>query len=665
MGGGDTSYSTATQIAILKSQTLLLSVARDLDLANNREFLNAKGPMKHASLDDPATRESIVGMLDSSINVTSVPKTDIISISGQTLNAKLSADIVNHLMTEYIRRSMQTRFDATKRASDFLSGQLGDLKDKVEDSQARVIELGKKIGVLGFDPTKNQIASNLDMLTHAVGEAEIHRILSGSRYQILNKMDPGALDTTIDVATRGTTAATPLTQLRTQREEARVQLAQISTDLGPKNPRVEAVQAEINELTVQIDNEQKRLLIQAHEEYSAARADENGTRSALESEKADAYRLRDDLLQYTLLQRDFESSRTLYESLNDRLRSAGIQAGLEATEIDIVDYAHAPVNPSMERASTVMLINFLVLTIVGLIVVFIVDSLDTGIQTVSELESISGLPSLALIPRARRANEAASASPAYRNLGVLNSPRSQFAEAFRALRTSLLLSTLGGEPKLVLLTSSTPSEGKTTAALNLAFVMAQREVRVLLIDADLRRPSVHHRLGLNAKIGLTTVLAGASTLEEAIQTSSDMPSLDILVSGPVPPFPTEMLGSNAMHELLKKVRGQYTHIVLDSPPLLSVTDSVILARDADAVILIVRHGKSTRQAIRRSRDLLERVGARMAGLALNAVDLNSPEYYAYYGYSGYSAYGSGGVEKAAWDTQNETAEKASKEGRSR
>ena len=270
------------------------------------------------------------------------------------------------------------------------------------------------------------------------------------------------------------------------------------------------------------------------------------------------------------------------------------------------------------------------------------DSLDTGLRSVAEIEAVSGLPSLALIPRTRRnAAEQGKLSSAMRNIGVLTNPKSQFSEAFRALRTSLLLSVAGGEPHVILLTSATPSEGKTTVSTNLACVLAQRDVRVLLIDADLRRPTVHHRLGLNGKVGLTSVLTGSVTMEQAIQHVPEVPTLDVLVSGPVPPFPTEMLGSETMRQLLEKCRGIYTHIVLDSPPLLSVTDSVVLARDADAIVLILRHGKSSKHAVRRARDLLVRSGARVTGLAVNAVDLNSPEYYAYYGYYGYSGYASG------------------------
>jgi capsular exopolysaccharide synthesis family protein len=251
---------------------------------------------------------------------------------------------------------------------------------------------------------------------------------------------------------------------------------------------------------------------------------------------------------------------------------------------------------------------------------------------------------------------------AQRNINVLTQPKSQFTEAFRSLRTSLLLATAGHPPKFILFTSATPSEGKTTTASNLACVLAQRDTSVLLIDADLRRPNVHHRFGLLGKVGLTSVLAGSMTFEEAVQHVAEVPNLDVLPSGPVPPFPTEMLSSEAMRALLERLGGMYTHVVIDSPPILSVTDGVILSRWVDAVVLVIRHGKSTKHVIQRARDLLVRSGAPMAGLVLNAVDLNSPDYYGYYGYSGYS-YGSADAD--SWQTQGAAAGKGDREGRAK
>lgn len=646
-------YDIPTQTTILKSDSLLLTVARDLDLPNNPEFTGSKGPQPHVSLDDPFIRQYTLGGLQNDIEISPIPKTDIVRIVCRSLNPKLSADIVNKLIKEYKQRSFQSRYDATQDVSDWLRNQLGDLKQQVETSQAQMIDLGKRLGVLGFDTSHNEITASIDDLTRAAGQAQINRIVVESRYRVLTGMDPSALDASIG------TVSGPFSQnlagLRGQRETLLGQLAGTDTTAGPNLPREKALRAQLAELDEQIHAEQQRILIQAKENLVAARADEAQTRGALEAAKSNAYKLRDDMVEYTIRQREFESNRQLYEGLLQRLNTAGVQAGLDSQEVDIVDSAVPPIWPSLQPRGSIILVDMLVGAGIAIVLAFILESLDTSLSSVAEIESISGLPSLALIPKARRPTDPTTLSPAQRNLVVLTSPKSQFAEAFRALRTSLLLSVAGHEPQVMLLTSATPSEGKTTASLNLAAVLAQQDVRVLLIDADLRRPTVHHRFGLNGKVGLTSVLTGSVELKDAVQTVTELPSLDVLASGPIPPFPTEMLGSDTMRRLLQQARGIYTHIIMDSPPLLSVTDSVVLAREADAVVLIVRHGKSTKHAVRRARDLLLRSGAHLAGLALNAVDLSSPEYYSYYGYSGYAGYASAGVDSNAWESQNNSS----------
>jgi capsular exopolysaccharide synthesis family protein len=213
-------------------------------------------------------------------------------------------------------------------------------------------------------------------------------------------------------------------------------------------------------------------------------------------------------------------------------------------------------------------------------------------------------------------------------------PQSQMAESYRALRTSLLLSNLGAPPKVIMVTSARPQEGKTTTSINTAIVLAQKGVRVLLIDADLRRPSVHKTLGMGPRSGLSNVLTGSATAQQAITTSPVLPNLFILPAGTPPPNPAELLASSNMRDLIAELRAEFDHIVIDTPPTLSVTDAVVLSPRADATILVIRSGQTTKQALRRARDILTQVNAHVAGVLLNAVDLTSPDYYYYYEYQG-------------------------------
>jgi capsular exopolysaccharide synthesis family protein len=654
--GGDASSKMMTEIEILKSDSLMLRVCREMDLSNNADFLGKRGPVPHTSLDDGETRQDTVHRLQSDLHVSWVPKTDIIRISFSSLNPKLSADIVNTVIQDYIQRSYATRFESSRRVSDFLSGTLEGLKQQVETSQEQLLDMQRRLGVLGFDPNHNQINASLDDLARAAGAAKLARIIAEARYRVVSGMDPNTIEGAIEL-TPGT-APGELNQLRAQLAGARASYAQMESTLGPNHPQAKALRAQIDELTKEIDVEQNRLVLQAKQNYIVARANEDQTTAALEAQKADAYKLRDQLVEYTLRQREFEANRTLYDSLQQRLRTASVQSGLESLEIDVVDRALPPASPQLRPQSTVILTALVFGLLGGIVVAFLMESLDTGLRSIAEIESITELPSLAIIPRARRSSvDQATLTTAQRNVGVLTQPKSQFAEAFRSLRTSLLLSTAGRPPRLIVITSATPSEGKTTAASNLAAILAQRDTRVLLIDGDLRRPNIHHRFGLNGKIGLTTVLTGATVLEQTVQNVAEIPNLDVLPSGPVPPFPTEMLSSGAMEAILKRCGELYDYIVVDSPPILSVTDGVILARLADAVVLVVRHGKSSKHVVRRARDILLRSGAGVTGIVLNAVDLNSPEYYGYYGYSGYS-YSS--VDSESWEARRASGDEARK-----
>jgi succinoglycan biosynthesis transport protein ExoP len=213
-------------------------------------------------------------------------------------------------------------------------------------------------------------------------------------------------------------------------------------------------------------------------------------------------------------------------------------------------------------------------------------------------------------------------------------PQSQMAESYRALRTSLLLSNLGAPPKVIMVTSARPQEGKTTTSINTAIVLAQKGVRVLLVDADLRRPSIHKTLGMGPRSGLSNVLTGSATLQQTITTSPILPNLFIMPAGTPPPNPAELLASPNMRDLIAELRGLYDHVVIDTPPTLSVTDAVVLSPRADATILVIRSGATTKPALRRARDILMQVNAHVAGVLLNAVDLTSPDYYYYYEYQG-------------------------------
>ena len=286
----------------------------------------------------------------------------------------------------------------------------------------------------------------------------------------------------------------------------------------------------------------------------------------------------------------------------------------------------------------------------GVGLAFLLEGLDNTVRTTEQAQMISGFPPLGMIPMgSRTAREGANAkrlviatsnsSQEAVELVTQNRPQSQMSESYRALRTSLLLSNLGAPPKVIMITSALPQEGKSTTSISCANVLAQKGVRVLLIAADMRRPSIHKTLGMGPRSGLSNVLTGSASLQQTITRSPVLPNLDILLAGTPPPNPAELLASTNMRDVLEELRGQYDHIVVDTPPTLSVTDAVVLSPRADAIVLVIRSGHTTKQALRRSRDILTQVNAKVSGVLLNAVDLSSPDYYYYYEYQGkYSRY---------------------------
>lgn len=651
------------ELLILHSQSLMLTVAREMDLANNPAFLGEPAPSTRANIDDPVVREKVVAKLLGTVDTTLITGTQVLAITATSSNPKLSADLVNHIMDAYIQRSFQVRFASTDRVSRWLSNQLDDLKTQVQTSQEQLIDMQRKLGVLGLSidaakPASTESTTKVDALSIAESTARVNRIIAESKYRTLQNADPNNLEGLID----STNNDQNLNRLRGDVASARALVAEESVrgGLGPNNPKYKADVAHLKELERETETEQNRLVSQAKDIYLAARSNEEQTAAALNEAKNDAYAMRDSLVEYTLRKREYETNRALYDSLLARLRGAGVQAGLESLEIDIVDRAQRPVKPSIKSKSSILAQSAIFGLLAGIIVSFLLESLDNGLRSVAEVESILQLPSLAVIPRVRRVTGESGArlSVAQQNVQVLATPKSQFAEAFRSLRTSLLLSRTGHPPQVITVTSATPAEGKTTCSTNLACIFAQGDARVLLIDSDLRRPNVHHRFGLNGRVGLSTLLAGSTTFEEAVQQVPELPNLDILCCGPVPPFPTEMLSSDVMRDLLQDLRQRYTYIVIDSAPILSVSDSAILSRQSDALALVVRSGKISRHVVRRAGDLLARVGAPLTGVVLNAVDLNSPDYYGYYGYSGYSY---SNVDTEAWENEP-TQEAAAKRG---
>ncbi len=648
-----------TDMKILQSDSLALQVIGTLHLDRDQSLFGQAPPPPSSTLDlapdpmqtDPARAAAAVGAFKGSLRVNLSPNTRIIEVHYRSLEPEKAALVVNTLMRTYVENNFQTRYDSTMQASDWLQSQLVDLQMKVETSQEKLVRYQREHEILGIDEKQNITMSKLDEINKELTTAESDRMDKEALYHMVQSGDADAIvnnASAADDSLPGTQSPSQLLEtLRAKQADLKIQAAELSTQFGPSYPKVTQINNQLKEIDAQIRAELKKVVSKVRGQYTEALQRENMLHDALNKQKQEANKLNESAIEYTLLKRDVDTNRQLYEGLLQKLKEAGISAGLKSNNYRVVDQAQpprAPIEPNIPRNLGFALVLGLAS---GVGLAFLLEGLDNTVRTTEQAQMISGLPSLGMIPLG---SKSAREGPNPKRLVIATSkeavelvtqvrPQSQMAESYRALRTSLLLSNLGAPPRVIMVTSALPQEGKTTTSINCAVVLAQKGVRVLLIDADLRRPSIHKTLGMAPHSGLSNVLTGSTTLEQAITRTAVLPNLFVLAAGTPPPNPAELLASSNMRDVLAQLREQYDHIVIDTPPSLSVTDAVVLSPRADAVVLVIRSAQTTKQALRRSRDILVGVNAKVVGVLLNAVDLSSPDYYYYYEYqSKYARY---------------------------
>jgi capsular exopolysaccharide synthesis family protein len=643
-----------TEVRILKSDLLALQVISQLNLDKLPEF-GGNGIKSSSSLElttdalqpDSARASALLGAFKGNLRVLLEPNTRIIDIHYRSPNKELAARVVNAVANTYIEQNFKTRFESTMQASDWLSRQLVDLQMKVETSQEKLVKYQKEHQILGIDDKQNITTEKLDELNRELTAAESARMEKESVYRLAESGDTDSAASIAAGMANGegksfVATSALLDKLQAQKADLKIQAAQLNTQFGPAYPKIAQLNNQLQEIDIQIQSEMKKATSRLRGDYLAALQREQMLNAALEQQKQQENKMNESAIEYSFLKRDFETNRTLYEGLLQKLKEAGVTAGLRSNNIREVDIARTPGSPAEPNIPRNLGFAFVLGLTSGVGLAFLLEGIDNTVRTPEQAQAISGLASLGMIPMGSR-NSAETGSK--RGLIVAGAkepvelvtqsrPQSQMAESYRALRTSLLLTTLGAPPKTILITSALPREGKTTTSINTAVVLAQKGTRVLLIDADLRRPSIHKALGLGPRVGLSNVLTGGATLQQATVRSSVLPNLYILPAGTPPPNPAELMASAQMVDLLAELREQYDHVIVDTPPTLSVTDAVVLSTRVDAVVLVIRSAQTTKPALRRSRDILAQVNARVAGVLLNAVDLDSADYYYYYEYQG-------------------------------
>jgi capsular exopolysaccharide synthesis family protein len=643
-----------TQVDTLKSDTLALQVIGDLKLEDRPEF--SRKPLRdrfinyadesHLPLEKATHRRAIVlKAYHKNLGVDVVDGTRMIKISFLSPDAEVAAAVVNSLVSNYQEQQFRTRFAATAQVSDRLSKQLDDLKDQVAASQEALVQYQKQAGILGVDETHNIVMTRLEEADKQVVAAEGDRILAQAVWQLARSGNPELISDVAAASSATKSLTNPNSQslianLRAQQSQLKVDYAQAAAKYGLSHPKLFQMQGELNQLDVNIQNEVQNLATRAQNNFLTAQQNENALRASFERAKQDANVLNDRNVQYSIMKHEVESKRDLYDSLFKQLKEAGVLAGLRSTNIVTVDPGRASDRPARPRVALALAIALFGGLLFGVTGAFVAENCDDTVTTADDAEQITLVPALGSIPLWKFRKPSAPATmligpassvPSRAMAVVLSSPQSQVAEAYRTVRTSILQASRRGASNVFVVTSALPEEGKTMTALNCAAALAQQDQRVLLVEADLRRSNLESKLNFNAEGGLSSLIPVGPSPAVPVKFPS-LPTLSVLAAGPRPSNPAELLGSPRMAELVQEWRSSYDFIILDTPPVLSVTDAVVVSAHCDGVILVVRSGVTTKQSLIRVRDLFMRSRKRIVGVVMNAFDLKSVDHYVYLGY---------------------------------
>jgi succinoglycan biosynthesis transport protein ExoP len=644
-----------TQYRILKSENLARRVISDLKLDRLAEFNQpphwwtrheqaasiqpSVAPSENAAPESAIDNEVLKKFQDR-LDVEPLKRSRLVEVSFESNDRNLAAQVVNTLASTYIQQNLESRWQASQKASEWLSQQLMGMKSKLEKSEDDLQQYARDNGLLFLETDKgtseNIVTQRLRQLQEELTKAQADRYEKQSLYLLVQQGDfsslPGIFNNKL---------MQDLTEKLAELERERSRLSSI---FNPDYPQVKEIQNQIDEAESTLSAERERAAKAIINDYRASVERENMLQQAFKDQQHDADLIAEKSVQYNILKRETDTNKQLYVGLLEKLKETGVSTSMKAANIRVIDPAYPPKKPDSPRIPLNLSLAMLLGLSMGIGAAFLQEHLDNSFKTAGEIERFLQLPALASVPavaastngnghslyaRARHmAGEKYPAAivPSWNRIEG-NGQNTALAEAFHELRTSVLLSTAKHPPKTLLVTSAKGGEGKTTVAANLAVSLAQLGEKVLLIDADLRRPSLHNFFGIPNTSGLVNFLTGNPDWQSLLSHPTPI-GLAVLPSGPIPPNPADLLSSEYMPGLIREAAKEYKFIVLDSPPLLNLADSRILATLVDGVILVVGGGITPRELVHRAYASAVDAGSHVLGATINFADTRS-DYYSY------------------------------------
>ena len=611
-----------TQYKLLESRALGKIVADKLQLKNNPVYaaIFQRLPANADEALKQQAEESLVRAIAREVEVTPIRQSSLVNVSFSDPDPKLAARVVNTLAQCYIQQSLDLRFAASQEGADWLQQKLTEARKKMEDSEARLNEYKKEQNIVTSEDKETLTAQKLEQLSKDLLAAQTQRMEVETRFNAVSQGRPisQVLNNSLIQTLKG--------------QEARLiaEQSELSRKFGESHPRMIQINNELAATRGKIGVEMSQIVQSIKNEYQMAKAQEENLKAALDAQKQSTQDMSDRSIQYRVLLRDVETNRALYENVLKSLKTVTTTENQPATNIRIVYPATVPEAPSYPRKTRNMLIASVLGVVFGIALALGLENLDTTLKTPEELEGWLGIPNLAMIPHIEvSAGNPVEESP---ELIVHHGSQPLASESYRGLRTSILFSTPDQAPRVLLITSSLPGEGKTLTAANLATAMAKAGPPVLLVDCDLRRPSLHTLFQVPREPGLTNFLVG--DVNELPLVETQVPNLMVMPAGKIPPNPSELLHSARMKKLFALALEKYGRVVVDSPPLITVTDAAILATLVEGVILVVKAEGVPRKAAIQARNVLTEVKAPLLGAVFNNIPTIGKRGYGYY-YSQY------------------------------